>query len=640
MFTFYRLVVDEYTYLTKVMEDIVALLRALNRWILSGTPTLMSFTALKRMGLLIGVNLGIDDYASMHKDDLFKAMSEMTTVETFLSYLENHSFAWLLRRHDVCQKFLDQFARRDEMDVSGILLQEYYRLVQHSLFEFAMYQEFQQRLALMNFDSSLRPRLANNDSHKLYKLAVDKCKDLREGLLLLATHARPFEHEGEEKDVITACARIYEIRKWEAGQMRDKISKKLRKAVWLERNQEEGVVCTKFKDFQDMVDINYYGDKECMDTLNELIKEAKKGYKYEDWKEFFRDDDGEVLVKGLTAEEMDDMPMRPSGQVEFGNNKHLSQSELALRLTSIELNRLCELYVDHIRSFRFLGAIQNVRTMANTCSSCQTKNLDKNKFTLLTRCGHVVCNTPCSVDQEGNCPVCYSLNQQYQKLAGSHLYSKTDRSAITKYGQKICDLVTLIKSFPEDDKVVLFVQFPNILEKVLGALEESGIDFMDLTSTGDPSRKLMCFQKNEGVKKGTPGAKVLVLNIGDATASGSNLTIANRVIFVSPYYLRGYGSQTQWEATMKQAIGRVRRWGQKKTVHCYYFVTTETIDVDITEKRTKKRLVSKTIEGKTGFWGVLQDRVVDEDQDEDNLPKTPFSSSISHIVFKKHDEED
>jgi hypothetical protein len=98
---------------------------------------------------------------------------------------------------------------------------------------------------------------------------------------------------------------------------------------------------------------------------------------------------------------------------------------------------------------------------------------------------------------------------------------------IWKYGQKLGEIVQLIKSIPEGDKVLLFVQFPNVLEELNGSLKKEGINYSDLNS-GDSSKKLSAFQNNitytdrRSMKgKSTQGPdKVLFLNIGDASASG------------------------------------------------------------------------------------------------------------------------
>ena len=69
-----------------------------------------------------------------------------------------------------------------------------------------------------------------------------------------------------------------------------------------------------------------------------------------------------------------------------------------------------------------------------------------------------------------------------------------------------------------------------------------------------------------------------------------NLTNANHVIFLSPLLVP---TQYQYDSAITQAIGRARRYGQKKIVHIYRFLSLKTIDVDIIEERTGKMLVKE-----------------------------------------------
>jgi hypothetical protein len=80
-------------------------------------------------------------------------------------------------------------------------------------------------------------------------------------------------------------------------------------------------------------------------------------------------------------------------------------------------------------------------------------------------------------------------------------------------------------------------------------------------------------------------AVAIVLNTADRTASGANLQNANHVIFLSPLLKN---SQYEYSATMAQAIGRVRRHGQKRDVHVHRLVALDTIDVDILEHRERR----------------------------------------------------
>src|SRR5438309_7825543 len=69
-----------------------------------------------------------------------------------------------------------------------------------------------------------------------------------------------------------------------------------------------------------------------------------------------------------------------------------------------------------------------------------------------------------------------------------------------------------------------------------------------------------------------------------------NLQIVNHVIFLSSLVI---DTQYKYESIYEQAIGRVRRRGQKKDVHIYYFLAARTIDVNILEDREGKTLVQR-----------------------------------------------
>ena len=78
----------------------------------------------------------------------------------------------------------------------------------------------------------------------------------------------------------------------------------------------------------------------------------------------------------------------------------------------------------------------------------------------------------------------------------------------------------------------------------------------------------------------------------------SNLTAANHVIFMSPYHVEGSDGQREYDAAMKQAIGRALRMGQMKDrpVHVYQFFAKKTVDVDLLEHRNSMILKDVGIE--------------------------------------------
>lgn len=70
-----------------------------------------------------------------------------------------------------------------------------------------------------------------------------------------------------------------------------------------------------------------------------------------------------------------------------------------------------------------------------------------------------------------------------------------------------------------------------------------------------------------------------------------NLQTINHVIFLSPLILP---EQSEWESGMTQAIGRVRRYGQKRDVHIYHLLSKDTADVTIFKEREENRIDEAT----------------------------------------------
>ena len=111
MFSFYRLIIDEYTYMSVKQRELANLLVSPRRWLLSGTPKLGNFSEVQSVAKSIGVQLGIDDdvrgvlKTTSHKKD-------NTTAECFGSLMQNQSFDWEEERNKYAQAFLDKFARQ------------------------------------------------------------------------------------------------------------------------------------------------------------------------------------------------------------------------------------------------------------------------------------------------------------------------------------------------------------------------------------------------------------------------------------------------------------------------------------------------------------------------------------------------
>lgn len=96
--------------------------------------------------------------------------------------------------------------------------------------------------------------------------------------------------------------------------------------------------------------------------------------------------------------------------------------------------------------------------------------------------------------------------------------------------------------------------------------------------------------------------------------ANSNLTAASWVIFFSPFFKVGTDAHERYHATMRQAIGRARRFGQPvenvfngqniyRKVKILHFLTAFTMDVDLHEERTRKQVTKRSLRGENDGTG-------------------------------------
>ena len=137
------------------------------------------------------------------------------------------------------------------------------------------------------------------------------------------------------------------------------------------------------------------------------------------------------------------------------------------------------------------------------------------------------------------------------------------------------------KKIPKEERVLVFVQFPDLMEKVAEALKTNKVPFLEIKGSANArSKALDQFQKDSD-------ERVLLLNVMDESASGANLTGANHAVFLSPLLAP---SQEIYNACETQAIGRLVRFGQNKHVKIWRFFSMDTIDVEIYEQRTNTKV--------------------------------------------------
>ncbi|KAJ3902995.1 hypothetical protein F5879DRAFT_990500 [Lentinula edodes] len=107
MFHFARVVVDEYTYLDEKVHAVVNNLTAPLHWVLSRTPPVHDFGALKTIFAFLDVHLHIDNDGEGQSAEIKKCKKEHTDIENFHSFRE-------------VGRFLDRFVRQNIAEIDEI----------------------------------------------------------------------------------------------------------------------------------------------------------------------------------------------------------------------------------------------------------------------------------------------------------------------------------------------------------------------------------------------------------------------------------------------------------------------------------------------------------------------------------------
>jgi len=121
-------------------------------------------------------------------------------------------------------------------------------------------------------------------------------------------------------------------------------------------------------------------------------------------------------------------------------------------------------------------------------------------------------------------------------------------------------------------KCLVFSQFTEVLKKLQSRFAQDS--FVVNTNKAGLSDVLNSFQTEETSKKGSNNIRILFLDIVTG-GEGLNLTAANNIVFVEPSIST---------ATMKQAIGRAFRLGQRRDIEVHLFALNGTVESMVAER--------------------------------------------------------
>jgi SNF2 family DNA or RNA helicase len=243
-------------------------------------------------------------------------------------------------------------------------------------------------------------------------------------------------------------------------------------------------------------------------------------------------------------------------------------------------------YFEWVRSFQLEETELKCVGHGSSFCECQVsgEKLTRDKLGVLSSCGHVGC-LKClrhhADKEECIVPTCHVPVKYAHISSASDLGADRDHAAGGQYGAKLRAIVDKIKQLVQDgDRVIVFVQFDDLKEKVSEALQDGGVKSLQVKGTVQQQVKALNILQKEIPDKDDP--RVLLLKMDDERSSGINLTTCNHAVFVHPLLA---DTQQQYDAYETQAIGRIRRYGQTKKVHIWRYLARDTIDTEIAEER-------------------------------------------------------
>ncbi|KAJ7255504.1 hypothetical protein B0H12DRAFT_1113809 [Mycena haematopus] len=556
MFHYSRKVVDEYTYLDGKVHSLITNLSAERHWVLSGTPPVHDFAALKTISAFLGIHLGVDDDGEGHSVEVKKRRREQTDAEKFHSFREVHSLEWHEHRHQLGQVFLDRFVRQNVPEIDEIPFTKEVVDITLPAAERAIYLELEHHLRALDMTIK-RGRKTESDREKRLAKSLGDSKTAEEALLKRCSH---FDLDTENENAMKACDVIVRERKNQLDDCKAELLKAIKAGVKRE------------------ISLGNVPEESIFSIWVRSSKEAGVDDA----------DASEIIRAMLTEADVDSIAKKSRKSVEL--TAKVKDAIWEHREATHEIRRLSKELVGRVRSLRFFTAVRDLQKEREipldvSCVACGRENIPIEEISVLSSCGHMGCSEcvrncadkeECVHRESGNCiSAARALNIVKADTLGVDDEARDGRGK--HYGKKLEQVMELIKKkIPKDERVLIFVQFPDLMKKVAEALKDNGVKFLEIKgSASAKSKSLESFQQDSK-------ERVLLLNLMDESASGANLTSANHAIFLSPLLAP---SQEIYEACMTQAVGRLVRFGQVKHVNIWRFRTKDTIDEDVYAKR-------------------------------------------------------
>ncbi|KAF2173847.1 hypothetical protein M409DRAFT_62084 [Zasmidium cellare ATCC 36951] len=562
MFCFNRIMVDEFHQYEPKERAAIAGLNADKRWGLSATPAMDDFYDIAQTASLLGIPLRTSSGARgvLKTKNARDMKKEMTSFEQFDLMRDLPSDSMHAHIHATDQRFLDTFVRRNISDFNEHLVCfEHLHPVRLDVSHMALYAEISQHLNSSDMRIKKSTKGKATDRQERFHSVTNDCLTAEEALSKAAAFL-----DGDERDI----DEIINRRNRQAEKILGELAEALHTA-----SSEEPAAFASWK--ASRLDDGRLGDRDTIREVSHLLRSsmtvAKKGKAHAKVKS---DSDGDSAD-----------PEDHDAKVSFAGQKE----------KTAKLNAMCEKLLKARRSARYLHNVKRIQEAAkkgeekeDLCDNpeCGSRSLQSEAAGVSVFCGHLICyacylrmreqgSATCPADDcSESMPDTYLL---WSQKMGDMSSPQTMHGAKAEAATKLLHQIE-----KQGDQAILFVQYEQQLYEIEAALQDEDISNTVVKNGLAAGRQVEQFVKSAGKED---QITVMVLNASDETAAGLNLQNANHVIFLSPL-LRD--SQYGYDSTMAQAIGRVRRYGQKKEIHVHRIFALDAIDVDILEHRERR----------------------------------------------------
>ncbi|KAK1531028.1 SNF2 super family protein [Colletotrichum costaricense] len=225
--------------------------------------------------------------------------------------------------------------------------------------------------------------------------------------------------------------------------------------------------------------------------------------------------------------------------------------------------------------------------LSTTCNVCDAVTADSDMFHSIA-CGHSLCKDCFGAFTEAGgqmCPMQSCKAFSRGSFVPSEIFAtpanlQHDLSAVPS--AKVSDMENVMfNNVLDDEKVLIFAAYAGIKQEVYDHLIRSDNGFsVYMTDGGDEdSNQIEAFKAHRG-------KAVLIQSLMSSESAGTNLTEANHLMFAGVLYT----DSDSYDMYMRQAKGRLIRYGQKRPVFVYHFITPATLEFDIFNKRHGNRI--------------------------------------------------